>query len=155
VSLRTALSPRFGGFILAGSLLGSGWLAGGHSFRGRKRPRPSLPKRREPRSRLSVIAVSGRSFHPHLARPELRTTTLNWDSIGGRKRITAVVRDGKKAQVSRDRKRRSTGKKVEGRKSHKEAHPEVVALARSLAPVRVGARCLSGPFRPPWRRPTT
>jgi len=38
-----------------------------------------------------------------------------------------------KLKGARDRKRRLTGKKVEGRKSHQEAHPEVVALARSLA----------------------
>jgi len=36
-----------------------------------------------------------------------------------------------KLKGARDRKRRLTG--VEGRKSHQEAHPEVVALARSLA----------------------
>jgi DNA invertase Pin-like site-specific DNA recombinase len=46
-----------------------------------------------------------------------------------------------KLKGARDRKRRSTGKKVEGRKSHKEAHPEVVALARSL--VRQGRRKMS------------
>jgi hypothetical protein len=39
-----------------------------------------------------------------------------------------------KLKGARDRKRRSTGKKVEGRKSHKEAHPEVAALARSACP---------------------
>ena len=38
-----------------------------------------------------------------------------------------------KLKGARDRKRRMTGKKVEGRKSHQEAHPEVVTLARKLA----------------------
>jgi DNA invertase Pin-like site-specific DNA recombinase len=46
-----------------------------------------------------------------------------------------------KLKGARDRKRRSTGQKVEGRKSHQEAHPEVVALARSLA--RQGSRKMS------------
>ena len=37
-----------------------------------------------------------------------------------------------KLRAARDRKRLATGKKVGGRPSHTEAHPDVVALARSL-----------------------
>ena len=38
-----------------------------------------------------------------------------------------------KLRGARERKKRETGQKVEGRKSHLEARPEVVALARTLA----------------------
>ena len=37
-----------------------------------------------------------------------------------------------KLRAARDRKRAATGKKVGGRQSHAEAHPEVVAIAKSL-----------------------
>ena len=38
-----------------------------------------------------------------------------------------------KLKAARDRKRKATGAKVEGRKSYAEARPETVALARQMA----------------------
>jgi DNA invertase Pin-like site-specific DNA recombinase len=55
------------------------------------------------------------------------------------RQLLGVISEFEKASLvaklrgDRERKKRATGEKVEGRKSHAEARPEVVALARSLA----------------------
>ena len=59
-----------------------------------------------------------------------------------------------KLAAARQRKRMATGVKVEGRKSHAEERPEVVALAKALRAQEAEGRAAVSlaPSRPSWRR---
>ncbi len=86
-----------------------------------------------------LVVVLQRHQLGHGVAPTLRAAaSVAWPPVADLGRLGAVAEFEKatlvaKLAAARRRKRTATGRKVEGRKSHAEQRPEVVALAKALA----------------------